>query len=209
MQELARALNGAVEKRRAAATARTASTALPPRALARLALTLAFVAGVALTAGAWSWRQRQAQPVRDDGAGGGGRDRARRHRAARRAASSVDGKPVAETTPTALHGVAAGEHVVRVDRPRRAPVEQHVELGDGERALVQLALPPASHRAAPRDGARRAPSSTSTASCRSARRRSISPSTDDEFYQLAVEKDGFEMTHALAHARRSRSDGDA
>src|SRR6185312_292352 len=142
MQELARALNGAVEKRRPG-DGGTTTTALPRRTSA-LALTLAFVVGVGLTAGAWAWRQRHvphvvvsAAPV----AGGtimvaseppGGQ-------------VELDGVAMPETTPTTLRGVSAGDHVVRVSAARRAPVEQHTKLGDGERTLVQVTLPPSNH----------------------------------------------------------------
>jgi hypothetical protein len=92
-----------------------------------------------------------------------------------------------------LHGVAAGEHVVRVTGARRAPVEQHLKLGDGERALVQLTLPPANHRV----HLDTIPSGA-YAYVNGVLQVGQTPLDltvdDDEFYQLAVEKDGFEMT---------------
>ena len=62
VQELARALDAAVEKRRGAAAHGGDRAARRPRRRA-LPLAIAFVGGVALTVGAWAWRER-ASPRR-------------------------------------------------------------------------------------------------------------------------------------------------
>ena len=144
MQELARALNAAVEKRRG--DGNTTTTALPGGRDRRCGSSAAFAAGVAITAGAWSWRRRQPKPTIVGRCNG--------RRAARswsppirpRARVELDGSAVPETTPTAIRGVAAGERVVSRPRRRRAPVARRLKLVAGARTLVQVALPP-SHRA--------------------------------------------------------------
>ncbi len=56
----------------------------------------------------------------------------------------IDGRVLAETTPTAQGGLAPGKHRIRVQHVGRDPVEQVAMLGKDERALVEIALPPAS-----------------------------------------------------------------
>jgi hypothetical protein len=194
MQELARALNAAVEKRRPGADGGTSTTALPGRRRSPLGLAIAFVLGVALTAGAWSWRQRhhQAPVIAPTSApiAGGTLIVASEPAGAR---VELDGVPVAETTPTTIRGVAPGAHVVRVSGDRRTPVEQHTKVADGERALVQMKLPPSSHHVR----LETIPSGA-FAYVNGVLQVGQTPLDllidDDEFYQLSVEKDGFEMT---------------
>jgi tRNA A-37 threonylcarbamoyl transferase component Bud32 len=193
MQELARALNRAVDKRRGGATGgHTALTALPPARATPIGPAIAFALGVALCAGAWAWRSqhpgRALPPPASTGQG------------ALLVASDppgarveLDGTLLAETTPTAIRGVPAGPHRVRVVKAGRAPVEQHAELGEGERALVEVTLPPSSHRV-------RLETVPSGAYVYVNGVLQTGPTPheltvdDNEFYQLAVEMDGFEMT---------------
>src|SRR5207237_196117 len=62
----------------------------------------------------------------------------------------IDGQAAAETTPTMVTGLAPGAHVVKFSaeklQPPRQSVERQVMLQQGERALVNVALPPPSRR---------------------------------------------------------------
>ena len=57
----------------------------------------------------------------------------------------VDGRVLDETTPTVVHGLAAGKHHVRISLGDRTPVDETVALADAERQFVQAVLPTASH----------------------------------------------------------------
>ncbi|MGZ3407804.1 MAG: serine/threonine-protein kinase, partial [Polyangia bacterium] len=191
MQELARALNSAVEKRRGA-DGHTALTTMPGGRGSPLPLAAAFVVGVALTAGAWAWRTAHTPPpvVAATPASGGTlivtSEPAGAH-------IEIDGAPVADATPAAIRGVEPGTHVVRVTAPGRSPVEQHARIGTGERALVQLTLPAPSHKV----HLETIPSGAFVY-VNGVLQIGQTPLdltvVDDEFYQLGVEKDGFEMT---------------
>jgi tRNA A-37 threonylcarbamoyl transferase component Bud32 len=52
----------------------------------------------------------------------------------------LDGVARSEATPTAIHGIAAGTHRLRVSLPGRDPVEQTVVMGADERTAVDIAL---------------------------------------------------------------------
>jgi hypothetical protein len=194
MQELARALNAAVEKRRGGGgDGHTSLTSLPAgRRSSLLRLVGAFALGVALTAGAWSWRRAHHKPVIAAAAATTGGTLVVTSQPAG-ARIEVDGVAAAETTPTALRGIAPGAHVVRVSAPGRTPVEQHARVGEGERTLVQLVLPASSHQV-------RLDTTPSGAFVYVNGVLQIGQTpvdltvVDDEFYQLGVEKDGFEMT---------------
>jgi hypothetical protein len=198
MQELARALNSAVEKRRSGGgDGHTASTLLPESRSSPLPLALAFVAGVAITAGAWSWRSAHRgalvappAPV----ATGGSIIVASQPSGAK---VYVDETVAPETTPTAIRGVAAGTHTVRVVAPGHAAVEQHARVADGERALVEVTLPPSSHKVQ----LETIPAGASiyvNGVLQNGQTPHELTVADDEFYQITVEKDGFEMTqHAI------------
>jgi hypothetical protein len=56
----------------------------------------------------------------------------------------LDGHPLGEATPMTAGGVRGGKHTVRLSSPGYAPVEQLVLLREGERAGVDVVLPPAS-----------------------------------------------------------------
>jgi hypothetical protein len=143
MQELARALDGAVGPRRAAAvrfggqTAVTTGT-LPPRAATALWVAGAFALGAILASGASLWRSRHT-PLP---AGGAMLLVASQPPGAQ---VLIDGKPTATPTPTAVSGLGTGPHLVRIALAGRAPVEQHVDLAVDGRVLVDVSLPPAHH----------------------------------------------------------------
>jgi eukaryotic-like serine/threonine-protein kinase len=103
----------------------------------------------------------------------------------------VDGVKLARKTPTWADGLAAGSHSVRVGRAATAPVIETVNLRDGERAVVQVTLPPTSHRIDLRstpDGAqvyldgRLVMGETPT----------FVDVTDDDFHELRVMKSGYQ-----------------
>ncbi len=193
MQELARALNTAVEKRRGS-DGNTTSVRLPI-GRSPLPVALAFAVGVALTAGAWAWRTahsgRAAPSPAVAAAPSGGTIIVASEPAGARV--ELDGAPVAETSPTAIAGVAPGVHTVRVALDRHAAVEQHPHVVAGDRALVQVTLPPASRKL-------RVDTVPSGAAIyvngvlQSGQTPQELSVDDDEFYQLTFEKDGFELT---------------
>ena len=103
----------------------------------------------------------------------------------------VDGRAIAEATPTMVRGLAPGPHTVRLAKDKLAPVERQVTLGANERALVSVVLPPSSHRVEVRsvpEGAavyldgRLAVGETPT----------TVEVTDEDFHELRVEKIGYE-----------------
>ena len=82
---------------------------------------------------------------------------------------------------------------MRVLSPGRAPVEQHTHVGDGERALVEVTLPPSSHRLR----LETVPSGAYVyvnGVLQTGQTPYELTVDDNEFYQLAVKKDSFEMT---------------
>jgi hypothetical protein len=188
MQELARALNAATEKRRAGgSTGAQAALARSPSGGTALKLAALFVLGAALASGAWWWRERRAAVVVSPAAG------------ALLVASTpsgakvtVDGREAPETTPTMVTGVAAGAHQVRLTLPGRDPVVQRVELGAGKRATVAVILPPASHSVRVEtvpagalvyvDGVLQIGQTPLTISV-----------ADDDFHHLRFERNGFEQ----------------
>ena len=103
----------------------------------------------------------------------------------------LDGKPLAETTPTALRGIAAGAHTIVVRHGARPAVTRKIELGAGERALIELTLPPSSHPLELR--------STPNGARVYLDRRLLDGATpltievlDDDLHELRIEKFGFE-----------------
>ena len=54
---------------------------------------------------------------------------------------AVDGKPVAETTPTAIRGISPGEHVVKLSAPGLTTVERNVVVARDGRVAVFVNLP--------------------------------------------------------------------
>jgi tRNA A-37 threonylcarbamoyl transferase component Bud32 len=103
----------------------------------------------------------------------------------------VDGRLLDETTPTAVRGLAAGKHVVRISLGNRTPAEQTVVLGDGERQAIDAVIPPASHfveiKTKPADA------SVFVDARLIVQRTPVRVQLfDDEFYQLRIEKAGYE-----------------
>ncbi|MDB4971114.1 MAG: hypothetical protein JWN44_6803 [Myxococcales bacterium] len=187
MQELARALNSAVEKRRGSGKSDGPGMTLPPMRRAT-GLALAFVAGVALAAGAWGWRLAHHRPV--DAAAGATLLVASEPPGAQ---VTVDGKAHAEATPTSVSGLAAGAHVVRVTLPGHAPVEQHTTIEANGRALMQVTLPAPNHVVT----VETVPSGA-LVYLNGVLQIGQTPLeltlADDEFYRVQLEKDGFELT---------------
>jgi serine/threonine-protein kinase len=58
----------------------------------------------------------------------------------------LDGKPIAETTPTSIRGISPGAHRLRLEQAGRDPTEQVVMVGAGERTAIEGVLPPRSHQ---------------------------------------------------------------
>jgi len=109
----------------------------------------------------------------------------------------IDGRPAPETTPTTLRGLAAGAHTLRLRRDAKSVLERQVALGEGERVVVNVVLPPASHavevHSVPEgaqvylDG-KLVVGETPT----------VIEVADDDFHELRIEKTGFEpATRAL------------
>jgi serine/threonine-protein kinase len=106
---------------------------------------------------------------------------------------SIDGKAIGDTTPAALTSIAPGPHTVTIARPegRGAAVERRVVVRPGEREVVNVVLPPASHTVAVHsvpegatvylDGRLVAGETPTTVEV-----------TDDDFHELRVERTGFE-----------------
>jgi serine/threonine-protein kinase len=104
----------------------------------------------------------------------------------------LDGKPLAEATPTAVRHLSAGEHRLRVSKSGRDVIEQKLLVGTDERVAVDVALPPASHAVEVQsipsgarvflDGAQIAGQTPLTVSL-----------ADDDFHELRLEKLGYEQ----------------
>jgi len=58
----------------------------------------------------------------------------------------LDGKTFPRKTPTWIAGVEPGNHALRLEHGGNAPITQQVPLKAGERAVVQISLPPTTHR---------------------------------------------------------------
>ena len=109
----------------------------------------------------------------------------------------IDGKPFPEPSPTMVANLTAGAHTIKLRKGKLGVVERQVSLQTGEHAVVNVVLPPASHKVEVRsvpEGAtvyldgRVAVGETPT----------TIEVTDDEFHELRVEKTGYEVaTRAL------------
>jgi eukaryotic-like serine/threonine-protein kinase len=109
----------------------------------------------------------------------------------------IDGRPFAEPTPTMVPSLGPGAHTVKLKKGKLGVVERQVSLQAGEHAVVNVVLPPASHKLEVRsvpEGAtvyldgRVAVGETPT----------TIEVTDDEFHELRIEKSGYEIaTRAL------------
>ncbi|MDB4970581.1 MAG: pknB [Myxococcales bacterium] len=113
------------------------------------------------------------------------------------AAVEIDGKLFPEPTPTMIPYLGPGAHTVKLKKGKLGAVERQVTLQNAEHAVVNVVLPPASHKVEVRsvpEGAtvyldgRVAVGETPT----------TIEVTDDEFHELRVEKSGYETaTRAL------------
>ena len=103
----------------------------------------------------------------------------------------LDGTLLRETTPTAVRDIAPGRHTLRVRRGDHVDLERPVTLAPGERAVLELSLPPTNHRLEIRtvpddatvflDG-RLVVGATPTSTLVS----------DEDFHELRIEKTGYE-----------------
>jgi tRNA A-37 threonylcarbamoyl transferase component Bud32 len=109
----------------------------------------------------------------------------------------VDGKPLAQTTPTMTADLSPGTHSVRIQRVGTAPVTQTVMVRAGERSAIEVTLPPATHRIEVRsvpDGA----SVLVDGHLVLGETPTTIDVTEDDFHELRVEKNGYEtFTRAL------------
>ena len=104
---------------------------------------------------------------------------------------TVDGRALQETTPAALRDLGAGMHEVRIEKDGYAVVERSLTIGKGERAAIDVALPPKTRRVEVQtspDGAtlyvdgRLVPGNTPTTVAL----------TIDDFHELRAERLGYE-----------------
>ncbi|HEY2743126.1 MAG TPA: serine/threonine-protein kinase [Polyangia bacterium] len=142
-----------------------------------VALVVAAVGGVALV----RWQKAPASPrsllvVTSQPAG---------------ARVSVDGRLLPETTPTALRDLFPGKHEVRIEKTGYAAVERSLSTTEGDRAAIDVALPPETRRVEVQttpDGAslyvdgHLVPGTTPT---------TVALIVDD-FHELRAERDGYE-----------------
>jgi tRNA A-37 threonylcarbamoyl transferase component Bud32 len=124
MAEMARALVGSIERRQTPPDAARAA----PRARWRWALAGMLTLALAILAGTRLPARRVA--------GGLLLLDSRPHGAT----VELDGRKLAETTPTVERGVPAGHHTIRMSLAEHAPAEQVVELDKDMRLLVDVAL---------------------------------------------------------------------
>jgi predicted Ser/Thr protein kinase len=104
----------------------------------------------------------------------------------------VDGRRMAETTPTAVRGLAAGPHLVRLHLDGHGDVERQVTVRAGERALVEVVLGARSHRV----DVKSAPSGATVfldGKLVAGTTPTVMTVTDDDFHELRVERVGYEV----------------
>jgi hypothetical protein len=106
------------------------------------------------------------------------------------AAVEIDGQRQRDTTPAVILDLPAGKHELRLLAPGYAEVRRTMQLGSGERQLVQLKMPPAERRlelrSAP-DGAR--------VFLDGQLQMATTPLTlvlSEDFHEVRIEKDGYE-----------------
>ncbi len=108
------------------------------------------------------------------------------------ASVELDGKPIEETTPTTLRGLQPGPHSVKMRKGKMAVVERQVTLAIGERAVMNVVLPPASHQVEVHS----APEGASVlldGKLAVGETPTMIEVSDDEFHELVVQKNGFEI----------------
>jgi hypothetical protein len=103
----------------------------------------------------------------------------------------VDGKTVDETTPTLIRWSGAGRHTVKLHKEGYGDLERTVNIADGERALLDITLPPRTHRVEVKTappGARVYLDSHGV--------QGVTPTmmtvVDDDFHEILVERSGYE-----------------
>ncbi len=197
-RELAQAINRAHERRQADRTPAeltSARSAKPPIALiAATTLAVGAVAGVLIgrdrspDAAAAPKKQAIAAPL---DAAPEARELLIVTTEPPGATVEIDGAALADTTPVAKRGIAAGKHTIKITRKGFGIVERTVTVSAGERASIDVQLPPLSRTIRVR--------TVPTGAQVYLENELIAASTPadvtvqvDEFYALRVEKLGFE-----------------
>jgi hypothetical protein len=107
------------------------------------------------------------------------------------AAVEVDGRKLAETTPTVATGLSPGRHTFRFSRAGAAPTIQVADLAAGQRSSLDIALPPSS-----RDVEIQSIPSGAQVYVDGRLLHGATPLgvtiTDDDFHEVRVEKIGYE-----------------
>jgi serine/threonine-protein kinase len=181
-------------------TASTAAETKPTRKAGSAQASIAVLAAVAVAAaaagaaGAWllatrASTMRSGLIVASDPAG---------------ATVEIDRRVLPETTPTAILNLPPGEHDVRLRRTGHSDVERQVRVKAGERAMVQITLPRASHRISITS----APAAA-TVFLDGALVLGTTPTfvtvTDDDFHDLRVEHPDYEtLTYAIKPEERQQ-----
>ena len=107
------------------------------------------------------------------------------------AAVDLDGRAVKQTTPAVLEGVAEGRHVVGLRMSGHSDTERHVAVASRGRAVVEVVLPPISHRVS-------VATSPAGASVYLDRKLVLGTTptfmaiTEDDFHELRIERAGYE-----------------
>jgi serine/threonine protein kinase len=190
MQEMARALAAVPGLARPGKIPSESTTRSMPRPSLRVRLTTsrkmvvaaALITGVAGLAGGWLLPRGKATLgsgviIASDPPG---------------ATIELDGHRLGETTPTAIRGVAPGDHRVSLHLDGHADVERNVSVHASERAMVELALPPRNHRV----DVKSAPSGAIVfldGKVVAGTTPTVMTVTDDDFHELRIERSGYEI----------------
>jgi serine/threonine-protein kinase len=103
----------------------------------------------------------------------------------------IDGKALGETTPVAKRGIAIGKHAVKITRKGYGAVERTVTIAAGQRASIDVKLPPESRTIRVRTVPTGAAVFLENELVAGTTPADITVQTN-EFYALRVEKLGFE-----------------
>jgi hypothetical protein len=109
----------------------------------------------------------------------------------------VDGRKLAETSPTVIRWGAGGRHTVKLHKDGYGDVERSVSVGNGERSLVDIALPPRSHQVEVKTAP---PGATVYLDGKGVQGYTPTMMTvvDDDFHEVRVERGGYEtLTYSL------------
>jgi tRNA A-37 threonylcarbamoyl transferase component Bud32 len=190
MKEMAEALPRTVEKRRAPPTVVPPLPAGPPKILFPLGalLLILAIAWISLRVRGGEVQRGSLLVITTQPPG---------------ATVMVDGKTLAETTPTAYRGATVGSHTIMLRKSGRADVERQVQLGADERVAIDVALPAAQHDLEVRTmppGAVVYLDGTPMAG----RTPAVLTVSDDDFHELRLELSGYEpVVHALKPEMRN------